>query len=552
MNAQQSIALVGLMLTVSSCSPQMSQQEASTDRNLSGAKLLADVAFLSDDLLEGREAGKRGYDVAANYVASRFRSLGLQPGGTNQSFFQPVPLVEPRKATPESGSLSFSGPNAKAIVLDDTNHFVFPSSRAPTVDIEAPVVFVGYGFSSEDHGRDDFKGVDVEGKIAIVLGGAPKYLNSEERAHFGATSAERLSERGAIGWIWAYTPTAENTMPFQRLLGFLRDGTRVSWLKADGTTYSRAPNIQAGAAVSVDAAGQILRAAGADWDQILEAAASESGLVEGLDTGLTARIEVDATHTKYSSPNVVGILPGTDPVLSHEHIVLVAHLDHVGTKSGVSDEEDGIFNGAMDNAVGVAVLLETARRLAQSPPRRSVIFLATTAEEKGMVGSDYYAENPTVAADSIVAVVNQDMPILTFDFQDVVAYGAERSNIYPVVEAAAERGGAELSPDPIPDEGIFTRSEQYSFAKRGVPGLSLKPGFANGGDLQNNEFRSTHYHKVTDEVGLVDVDALSRFAYIMYEISRGIADMNDRPVWRNGDFFARTFGGPMEELDKAD
>ena len=163
-----------------------------------------------------------------------------------------------------------------------------------------------------------------------------------------------------------------------------------------------------------------------------------------------------------------------------------------------------------------------------------------------MLGSDYFAENPTVAAESLVAVVNQDMPILTFDFQDVVAYGAERSNIYPVVEQAVARAGARLSPDPIPDEGIFTRSEQYSFVKRGVPGLSLKPGFANGGDTENKEFRSTHYHQVTDEFDLVDIDALEKFANTMFEISRGIADMDDRPVWRDGDFFARVFNGPME------
>lgn len=526
------------------CSTPSEQNRAEGADSASPSNLEGHVRFLADDLLEGRETGNRGYDIAANYVATRFGMYGLKPGGGDGTYYQYVPMLEPSKVSPDAGSLSFQ--NFPSVSLDDINHFVLPSSTSTDVVVEAPVVFVGYGIVSADEGRDDFAGLDIGGKIAMVLSGAPTYLNSEERAHYSATVAERLSERGAIGMIYCYTPIAERTMPFARLLGFLKQGTRMSWLKGDGTPYSRAPNLRAGAFVSMAGAEQILGAAGADIQEIWALSESEGGQVPAFETGLVARIQVESQHRRLSSPNVVGIIEGTDAKLAGEHVVLVAHLDHVGIKPVDSSGEDGIFNGAMDNAVGVSILLETARRLALAPPRRSVIFLATTAEERGMLGSDYFAENPTVAAESLVAVVNQDMPILTFDFQDVVAYGAERSNIYPVVEQAVARAGARLSPDPIPDEGIFTRSEQYSFVKRGVPGLSLKPGFANGGDTENKEFRSTHYHQVTDEFDLVDIDALEKFANTMFEISRGIADMDDRPVWRDGDFFARVFNGPME------
>jgi len=192
-------------------------------------------------------------------------------------------------------------------------------------------------------------------------------------------------------------------------------------------------------------------------------------------------------------------------------------------------------------------MIDVARRLAAEPPRRSVLVIALTAEESGLIGSSYNAHYPTVPAGQIVANLNLDMPILTWDFADIVAFGAERSTLFPAVEAAASRAGVALSPDPLPEEGLFARSDQYSYVKQGIPATYLKPGFANGGEQGDADFRKNHYHKPSDEADLIDFTQANRFADLNYEIARQVADMDQRPVWKKGDPFGTAFGGPMEQ-----
>lgn len=223
----------------------------------------------------------------------------------------------------------------------------------------------------------------------------------------------------------------------------------------------------------------------------------------------------------------------------------MAHLDHLGVKPTPEEDDDEIYNGAMDNASGVASLLESARMLASSPPKRSVIFIAVTAEEKGLNGSDYFARNPTVPTDNIVAVVNLDMPILNYPFADIVAFGAERSTLYSPVEQAAIAHELQFSPDPVPEQGLFTRSDHYMFVRQGVPAVYIKPGFANGGEEAQATFRGTHYHEPSDETALMDFDSLRRFTDVNADIARNIANMPERPVWNAGDFFGSTFHGPQ-------
>jgi Zn-dependent M28 family amino/carboxypeptidase len=254
---------------------------------------------------------------------------------------------------------------------------------------------------------------------------------------------------------------------------------------------------------------------------------------------------VESRHRNLTSSNVVGILPGTDKALAREHVILTAHLDHVGIKPTEEPDDDEIYNGAMDNASGISAILEVARQLVKAPPKRSVVFIALTAEEKGLNGSDYFARNSTVPSDSMVAVVNLDMPILTYPFTDFIAFGVERSTLYEPIKLAADAYGLALSPDPMPDEGIFTRTDHYNFVKQGVPAVNLIPGFENGGEEAQNEFLKTHYHEASDEVSLVDFVALKKFADVETAITRNITNMHERPVWNAGDFFGDTFGGPM-------
>jgi len=541
------ILILIVCVLVPACDVTPPAQNGSNDNAVSSQRLEADVRYLSDDLLEGREAGKRGYDLAALYVAERFRSLGLTTGGDNASFFQMVPMLEYWRKTQGRAVLTLNNGTADLDLVAGQDYLVFSTSHALEINLEAPAVFAGFCFHSKDHDRDDFEGLDLDGKIAVCLTGAPKFLNSEERAHYSSTKSQRVSARGAVGIVTLWTRTVEKVFPFERLEKIVSSGTsRMRWLQADGVPFSLAPNIQASATLSLAGAKKVFANIGRSWDDILETAEGEDGDVKGYDLGLTARIEVDSVHRRLESANVVGVIQGSDPVLRDEYVILTAHLDHLGIRPTDEENDDEIYNGAMDNATGVAALLEVARLLSEAPPKRSIIVIALTAEEKGLIGSDYFARNPTMSGESIVATVNLDMPILTYDFTDVVAFGAERSTLYDAVFQATQRHGLTLSPDPNPDQGTFTRSDHYSFVKQGVPAIYLNPGHANGGESAQAEFLKTHYHEPSDDLRHVNFEALRRFTAVKSEIARNIANMPERPVWKDGDFFGTTFGGPME------
>ena len=540
------ILILIVCVLVPACDVTPLEQNGSNDNAVASQRLEADVRFLSDDLLEGREAGKRGYDLAALYVAERFRSLGLTTGGDDNSFFQMVPMLEHWQKPQGRAVLTLNNGTADLDLVAGQDYLVFSTSQEREINLEAPAVFAGFCFHSKEHDRDDFEGLDLDGKIAVCLRGAPKFLNSEERAHFGSTILQRVSARGAVGVIYLYTQTYEKRILFEQLEKYVSSGSSwIEWLQADGVPFSLAPNIEVGV-LSLAGAKKVFASIGRSWDDILETAEGENGNVKGYDLGLSARLEVDSMHRRLESANVVGMIQGSDPVLRDEYVILTAHLDAKGFKPTDEENDDEIYNGAMDNATGVAALLEVARLLSEAPPKRSIVVIALTAEEKGLIGSDYFARNPTMPGESIVATVNLDMPILTYDFTDVVAFGAERSTLYDAVFQATQRYGLTLSSDPDPDQGSFTRSDHYSFVKQGVPAIYLEPGHANGGESAIAEFRKTHYHQPSDELRHVNFEALRRFTAVKSEIARNIANMPERPVWKDGDFFGTTFDGPME------
>ena len=503
----------------------------------------AHMTFLADDLLEGREAGTRGYDLAANYVASQYAQLGVKPGAADGSFHQRVPLLAFKNAS--EGAFSVTGADGKDMALKfGEDYLPAAQAQAAEVSVNAPLVFVGYGVVAPEKGRDDYAGLDVKGKIVVLLSGAPSMFQTEERAHYGNVTVKRIeaAKRGAAGVITMGTISSEKRRPFERGVANYREW-RMTWRDNQDVGYVRGVSAPTLASVSPKGAAKLFAGAPTGLDAVLAAAETPQGAVKGFDLPLKASVALKSEIEKRESSNVVGLIEGSDPTLKAQTIILSAHLDH----TGIDDHGKGpdkLNNGALDNASGIATLLEVARgfRNAKTKPKRTIVLLAVTAEEKGLVGSEYFANNPTVAKADIAANVNLDMPILLYPFLDVVAFGADRSTLGATVAKAAGRVGIALSGDPLPDEGLFTRSDHYRFVEQGVPSVFLMTGFQNGGEKAFKDFLATNYHKPSDDLKQpIDYVAAAKFALVNYEIARELADAKARPVWKKGDFFGTQF-----------
>lgn len=516
---------------------------ASQTADLSAANIRAHMTFLANDLLQGREAGSAGYDIAAAYVASQMAQVGLIPlgdrpaAGKEASYFQHVPLVAYRATDQGSLTLKDAAGHTTALVFGE-DYVVRGEPADGQTQLNAPLVFVGFGIVAPEHGRDDYKGVDVRGKIAVVLTGAPKSFQTEERAYYADVRDKRAAAlaHGAVGILTMNTPTREKLNPFANAARQYGSWA-MTWRGADGKPFLPSPLPSAGT-ISLAGAAKLFAGAKTPLADVLAAAESEAGAVPRLPLAQSLSATLHSELKPVESENIVGLLPGADPMLKDQYVVLSAHLDHIGITPPVNG--DSINNGALDNASGVATTLEVARLFTASGkrPRRSVLFLIDTAEEKGLVGAEYFARNPTVPASAIAADVDLDMPILTYDFTDVVAFGADRSSIGPAVRTAAARLDVKLSPDPMPDEGIFTRSDHYRFVQQGVPAVFLMTGFANGGEVAFRDFMANHYHKPSDDLSLpIRYEVGAKFARLNYEITRELADAAARPVWNKGDFF---------------
>ena len=512
----------------------------------SAAWIEGDVRYLASDALEGRGIGTPGFAKASQYVADRFAAVGAQPGGVDGSYFQPVGLLVTEYGDPAANTLSISGPGAPEGLVAFENYVVGPSGKQASGEIEAPLVFVGQGFVDPRRGRDDLAGVDLKGKIAVALWGAPDFLGSEEGAYFRGQRSRAIAARGAVGLITLSTPALAKIWEWDNLVKAYRLAPDATWIGADGTPWFDRGDMLAFIALNEAQSARLMQGQPMDLATAVATTNDPGGRFTPFEMGLTAKIGFDARQKRITSRNVIGMVRGSDPALAGEYVVLSAHVDHLGVHPE-SEGEDHISNGAMDNASGTATLIDIARRLAADPPRRSVLLIALTAEESGLIGSDYNAHNPTVPAGSVVADVNLDMPILTYPFTDVVAFGAERSTLFPAVQAATRAAGVALTPDPNPEEGLFTRSDHYSWVRQGIPSVYLDTGPANGGAEAFDAYMKAHYHDVSDEPDIIDYRQAARFADLNYAIARNIANMDKRPVWKKGDFFATMFGGAMEE-----
>ena len=511
----------------------------------SAARIETDVRFLADDLLEGREAGTRGFDIAALYVATRFRQLGLEPAGDAGSYFQRVPMVRGVRER-EGARFAITREGHATEFAFERDYLPGVNFTAGTADVTAPMVFVGQAVRAPELQHDDLAGVDVKGKIAVLLGGAPKRFPNDQRAFYSSTSEKlrELERLGAVGAIFLGDPVNEKKRPWALdAPNWRRPGMRR--LDPQGRPIDDFPGLKARISCDVRHAELMFAGSPHTADDVFEML--EAGTLRSFDLVGTATLGTHATLEKVDSRNVVARLPGSDATLAAEHVLFTAHLDHLGV--GAPHGGDAIYNGAQDNAVGVATMLEAAHLLADGPVRskRSALFIALTAEEKGLLGAFHFAAQPTVPLESLVANVNMDMPLLLTDVSDVIPIGIEHSTLEAVARHAVADAGLTLTPDPFPDEVVFIRSDQYAFVRQGVPAVYLnggvKPRDGSDGSAAFTDFLSHHYHLPSDDLGRpIHWLGAARLAHLNYRIGLAIGNGRERPAWKPGDFFGGKFG----------
>jgi hypothetical protein len=502
----------------------------------------ADIRFLSDDLLEGRGTATRGYQIGAKFMATQLEGLSLQPAGDAGTYFQNVPLRS-LKVDQAASTLSLTR-DAKTQTLAFGKDFAaFADPGRADSSVEAPLIFVGYGVTAPDQNYDDYKSIDVKGKIVVLLPGAPNF-QSALKAHYssGDIKARNAAAHGAVGVIALNSPILERSYPFTKSVRDLVT-PEYRWLDKHGNPNDYFPEIKAAAFLSMNATEDLFHGT-PHAAQELFALAKDGKPQPIFPLPVNAKLRNVTKSRDVQGSNVVAKLEGSDPVLKNEYVVYSAHLDHIGIGEPVHG--DTIYNGALDNASGCATLLEIARAFSgmNPKPRRSLLFVFVTGEEAGLLGSDYFASNPTVPANSIVADVNVDEVLMLWPLRDIVAFGAEHSSLDGVIQKAAERMHLVESPDPLPEEVVFIRSDQYSFVKQGIPAVMPSPGFKSDDPKTNpaaifEKWEETRYHEPQDDIDQpgLDFDAAAKFARFALLCGYLISEDPQRPTWNNGDFF---------------
>lgn len=505
------------------------------------------MRFLSDDLLEGRGTATRGHEVAAKYMASQFEALGLQPAGDNGTFFQSVPLRS-MQPDPANTSLTLTKSAREETFAFAKNYITFADPGRAESFLEAPVVFVGGGVTAPSQHYDDYQGIDVKGKIVAIMLEAPNF-ESSLKAHYSSFEVKEKNavDHGAAGILVLDDPILEQLYPFDEEVRDLAL-PQFHWLDKQGRPNDYFPELKVNALLSMPDTKQFFEGTGHSADDVF--AAIKAGKPTSFAVPIIAKIHNATKMHDTSSPNVVAKFEGSDPILKNEYLVYSAHLDHLGISTPV--EGDSIYNGALDNASGSAILIEIARAFSKMPrhPSRSILFVSVTGEEAGLLGSDYFAHNPTVPKSSMIANVNTDEDLMLWPLRDMVAFGAEHSSLENVVQRAGARLHVTESSDPMPEEVIFIRSDQYSFVKAGVPAIMPSPGFKSDDPKVSpmslfQTWEATRYHHPQDDMqqpGL-DFDAAAQYARFVFLCGYFVTTDPQRPAWNKGDFFGDLYSG---------
>ena len=513
-------------------------------------RVRAHVTFLADDLMEGRATGTRGHGLAMNYVAAQFLRLGIEPAG-DQGYVQPLAMRESRLDL-EAGKLVIRHAGTEVALAPVNDMLARPAAGTAASEITAPAVFVGFGIHAPEFNYSDFAaGIDLKGKIAVILAGSPKSLPATAKAHYSREKTAELVRRGAVGVVTVLTPAEERRQPW----AFAINGSRfpaMRLINADGSLEEAYPELRATAAVNRAAAAALFKHAPQPVDAVF--AASERSEPQAFPLGIELTVGGRATVADITSANVLGWLPGTDPALAGEPIVVTAHLDHIGI--GPALNGDAIYNGTLDNALGSASLLAAAEQLTAAPRlRRPILFAALTAEEKGLLGASHLARHPPARVRRFAANLNIDMPVILAPVRDLIGIGAEHTTLGDSLAAVAAKNNFTVSPDPTPEEVVFVRSDQYPFVRAGVPALFFMVGLKSSDpaiDLaaRRADFLKTHYHKPSDDLTLpIHWPSAGAFATITAELIRTVADDPVAPAWKPGDFFGSRFG-PEKDAPK--
>ena len=489
------------------------------------------VLFLADDKLEGRETGSEGHRQAAAYVAGEFERSGLKPAGTS-GYIQPVKLNSRRILEDQSSLTLLRDGNREPLSLGEDA--LIGMRTEPPQHLSAPLVFVGYGLVVPELKYDDLAGLDLRGKIAVHMTGGPSSIPGPLRSHYqSAEEREKLWQRvGAVGTVSFTNPHASD-LPWSR--------TSAARLRPSMSLAGSEAAERLSVTVNPEHAGKILAGTGHTFDELVKLSDAGKPLpVFPIPASLEARVAVE--HNAVESQNVAAIYPGSDSKLKREFVALSAHLDHLGR--GAPIHGDAIYNGAMDNASGVASLLDIAATLHESGAklRRSVLFVTVTAEEKGLLGSQYFATHPTVKASGIVADLNVDMFLPLFPLKILTAVGAEESDLGDRLRALAAPLGVKVQNDPEPRRNLFIRSDQYNFIKRGIPALAFKVGSTAGSPEEaiSKKWLAERYHAPSDDVNQpVDLAAAADFNHLILLLTEEIANQTERPKWKESSFFRR-------------
>ena len=489
--------------------------------------------------MEGRETGSPGLQRASGYVVDQLKKDGLEPAGS-KGYYQPVKLIS--RQIDESAS-------SMELVRDDKTQFVklgedamFSTRVDLAPETDAPLVFVGYGLNVPEKSYDDYAGVNVKGKVAVIFSGSPEDMPAALASHYqsSAERAKELRKAGAIGFISIPNPGAMDipwsrmTLARQRPSMSLADAMFNDW-KGIGLAVTWNPEF----------AEELFEGSGHTFAEIA-ALGKERKPLPHFPLTMSIKAKAKQITKPVESANIVAKLPGSDPQLASQYVVLSAHLDHLGIGEPING--DKIYNGAMDNASGSALVLDIADQLRASgaKPKRSLLFLFVTAEEKGLLGSRYFASKPTVPKTEIVADLNTDMFLPIFPLKIVTVYGLDESSLGDDARQAAQKNGVEVQADPEPLRNIFIRSDQYSFIKQGVPSLAMKVGYTKGSPEEATAMKWLHerYHAPSDDLQQpVDLAAAGKFEAIVADIALQVADAPKPPTWNSDSFFARFASG---------
>ena len=503
-------------------------------------KIRAHVKFLSSDLLEGRGTGQRGGDIAAEYIATQFALYGLKPAGDDGTFFQNVPMVSVK--TLPATSFKLLPKNGDAVTLKNLDDFVTNNeSQAETADFDAPIVFVGFGITAPEYNWDDYKGVDLKGKVALLFvnepaSDDPKFFKGKALTYYGRWTYkyEETARHGAIATLIIHR-TDLASYGWQVVRNSM--GTERSHLRLDS-----APKLQAASWIQVEVAKKLVAMGGFDLDKLYEQSQSRDFKPVELPVHLQAHVVSELRP--FVSRNVVAMRPGADPKHKDEAVMYSAHYDHLGIVPELKG--DNIYNGAVDNATGCGILLELARAWSQEklPIGRSILFAAVTGEEQGLLGSEYLGQHSPIPPGKISLDLNFDALAPIGEPEEVEVTGAERTTFYPSVEQTAKTYGLTIRPDAHPEAGHYYRSDHFSMARVGVPAFSVGEGLKfkghdeAWGEAQAKDYVDHHYHQPSDEYRPdMDFTGLGQMARFGLMLGRIAAMSPDLQGWQPGDEF---------------